>query len=35
MNVSGPTINERLMPVMLEHMLKTAPQGADEKSWRY
>ena len=29
------TIHQRLMPVMLDHMLKTAPPGADIKSWRY
>jgi hypothetical protein len=29
------TINQRLMPVMTEWMLKTAPAGADVKSWRY
>jgi len=32
---SSGTIHQRLMPVMLEHMLKTAPAGADVKSWRY
>ena len=29
------TINQRFMPVMMEHMLKTAPPGVDTKSWRY
>ncbi|MBI3668065.1 MAG: hypothetical protein HY236_17840 [Acidobacteria bacterium] len=29
------TINQRFMPVMAERMLKTAPPGADVKSWRY
>lgn len=29
------TINQRLLPVMVEHMLKTAPPGADARSWRY
>jgi hypothetical protein len=29
------TINQRFMPVMMEHMLKTAPPGADTKSWQY
>ena len=33
--VANGTLQQRLMPVMLEHMLKTAPQGADTKSWRY
>jgi hypothetical protein len=28
-------LNQRLMPLMMEHMLKTAPAGADVKSWRY
>jgi enterochelin esterase-like enzyme len=35
MNVSGPTINQRLMPLMLDHMLSTAPPGSDTRSWRY
>ena len=26
---------ERLLPRMTEHMLSTAPVGADTKSWRY
>ncbi len=29
------TIFQRHLPVMAEHMLKTAPPGADLKSWRY
>ncbi len=29
------TIYQRHLPVMAEHMLKTAPPGADVKSWRY
>jgi hypothetical protein len=29
------TIYQRHLPQMAEHMLKTAPQGADVKSWRY
>ncbi|MGH9463651.1 MAG: alpha/beta hydrolase-fold protein, partial [Vicinamibacteria bacterium] len=33
--VSGRTINQRYMPVIAEHMLKTAPPGADVKTWRY
>ena len=32
---SSGTIHQRLMPAMLEQMLKTAPSGADVKSWRY
>jgi hypothetical protein len=33
--VAGGTLQQRMMPVMMEHMLKTAPAGADVKSWRY
>ncbi len=33
--VSARTINQRYMPVIAEHMLRTAPRGADVKSWRY
>jgi hypothetical protein len=33
--VASGTLQQRLMPVMLEHMLRTAPSGADTKSWRY
>ena len=29
------TIYQRHLPVMVEHMLKTAPKGADVTSWRY
>lgn len=29
------TINQRFAPVMAEHMIKTAPPGADVTSWRY
>jgi hypothetical protein len=29
------TIYQRHLPVMAEHMLNTAPPGADVKSWRY
>ncbi len=35
MSVSNPTINQRILPQMVEHMLKTAPPGADVTSWRY
>jgi Putative esterase len=34
-SISSRTINQRLMPVMADRMLKTAPAGADVKSWRY
>jgi len=33
--VAWLTINQRLLPVMVERMLKTAPPGADVRSWRY
>ncbi len=33
--VASGTLVQRMMPVMLDHMLKTAPAGADTKSWRY
>ena len=32
---SSGTIHQRLMPAMLEQMLKAAPSGADVKSWLY
>jgi hypothetical protein len=32
---SSGTVQQRLMPQMLQQMLKTAPAGADVKSWRY
>ena len=35
MSVSSRTVNQRLMPLMMDFMLKTAPEGADVKSWRY
>ena len=28
-------LNQRVMPLMMEWMLKTAPAGADVRSWRY
>jgi hypothetical protein len=31
----GQRTEERIQPAMLEHILKTAPQGADVTSWRY
>jgi hypothetical protein len=33
--VSSRTVMQRLMPQMAARMLKTAPAGADVKSWRY
>jgi hypothetical protein len=33
--VASGTLQQRMMPVMMEQMLKTAPPGADIKSWRY
>jgi len=29
------TINQRMAPQMVQHLLKTAPKGSDVKSWRY
>jgi hypothetical protein len=26
---------QRVLPLMVDHMLATAPAGADIKSWRY
>lgn len=33
--ISRLTINQRYMPQMEAWMLKTAPKGADVKSWKY
>jgi Putative esterase len=33
--ISNRTVLQRQMPLMSERMLKTAPAGADVKSWRY
>ncbi len=33
--VANGTLQQRMMPVMMEWMLKTAPAGADTKTWRY
>jgi hypothetical protein len=33
--MSTRTVYERQMPAMADRMLKTAPAGADVKSWRY
>jgi len=33
--VASGTLEQRMMPVMLEQMLKAAPASADTKSWRY
>jgi hypothetical protein len=35
LSVSSRTVYQRFMPQMAERMLKTAPPGADVKSWRY
>ena len=35
MSVSGRTVNQRYLPAMAEWMTKTAPEGADVKSWKY
>ena len=29
------TYHEYFVPVMVDHIIKTAPKGADIKSWRY
>ena len=34
-SISRLTYNQRFAPQMLEHVLKTAPSGADMTSWRY
>lgn len=33
--ISTRTLYERLLPTMADRLLKTAPSGADVKSWRY
>jgi len=33
--ISRLTYNQRFIPKMVEHILKTAPDGADVTSWRY
>jgi len=33
--VSRLTYHQRFIPLLIEHFLKTAPQGADTTSWRY
>ena len=33
--VANGTLQQRMLPVITEHMLKTAPEGSDTKSWRY
>ena len=35
LGISSRTVYQREMPVMADRMLKTAPSGADVKSWRY
>jgi hypothetical protein len=35
MQQNGATWPQRVLPLMTDHMLKTAPAGADTKSWRY
>ncbi len=35
MQQNGVTWAQRVLPQMTEHMIKTAPAGADTKSWRY
>ena len=33
--ISRLTYNNRFIPLMADHWTKTAPKGADVKSWRY
>jgi hypothetical protein len=35
MSISGHTEIERILPLMIDHMLKTAPKAADTSTWRY
>ena len=35
MQQNNATWTQRVLPLMVEHMLATAPPGADVKSWRY
>ncbi len=35
LSISMLTVNQRFAPKMAEHITKTAPPGADTKSWRY
>jgi len=35
LSVGNMTVLQRFVPVMAEHLVKTAPAGADTKSWRY
>ena len=34
-NVGSRTVHQRYMPAMAQWMIRTAPPGADTKSWRY
>ena len=31
----GTDLNQRVLPLMVRHMVETAPKGADVESWRY
>jgi len=31
----GQTVHQRVLPQMVERILRTAPPGADVTSWRY
>jgi hypothetical protein len=35
MQENGRNWAQRVLPLMADHMIKTAPAGADIKSWRY
>lgn len=35
LEVGGMTVYQRFMPIMAQHIIRTAPAGADTVSWRY
>jgi hypothetical protein len=35
MRQNGADWTQRVLPILVDHMLATAPEGADTKSWRY
>ncbi|MCP4727876.1 MAG: hypothetical protein GY863_22750 [bacterium] len=34
-NPDGRSVHQRYVPIMVEHILRTAPPGADKSSWKY
>ncbi len=34
-NPEGRSVHQRYVPIMVKHILETAPPGADTKSWKY